>query len=319
MKKLFFVLLFFILASSLFGQWKYDNFAGVSPKVRESIIELRTRSLLGAKDDIWFVDANDGLDTNGGESWDKAFATIAKALTAADSFDVILLAPGTYQDEELTITTTHTGLKMIGPGFDNQHNALVYVTDSSNHALTINAHKVLIDGIGFTVNKDTKDAIRISTTASYHKTMIRNCRFDGYGNGEYAIHTGSTYDSPDLVIENCVFRSWQTAAIYSNATRAIIRNNTFHVVASTAGIDHIPTGANRPDTFIYDNLFLGSNDGDTGIKISNTPSAGALAIVKNYLCGCATAITQTDNGEFNSANNYESSKAGGTIIDTDSD
>ena len=245
------------------------------------------------------------------------FTNFTDALAASGNFDRIIAYPGDY-DEGAALAVTQEGLQIVGPGNANQHQAMIYSSSASHHLMTVNAHNVLIDGIGFTQTKNTYNAIVSSTTASYHKLTVRNCRFDGYGAGEYGVHTGTTYDTPDIIIEDNRFHSWQTAAIYLNATRAICRRNLVHLVAAKIGIHVVPTAGNRPGSFVYENYVLGVNSTDTGISVGAL-SAGDAHISKNYVVGCGTAnISQWANGQYTGTENYASSDAGGAIIDIDS-
>ncbi|RKY15332.1 MAG: hypothetical protein DRP82_01990, partial [Planctomycetota bacterium] len=52
-------------------------------------------------DSIWYVDGSGGDDGNGGTGWGDAFATIGKALSVADDYDLILVADATYNETNL--------------------------------------------------------------------------------------------------------------------------------------------------------------------------------------------------------------------------
>lgn len=247
----------------------------------------------------------------------KVYNTISDAKANCTSFDRIIVAPGDY-DEGAVINITEEGLKILGPGISNQNVAMI-LGDSATHILmTVNAHNVEIAGLGFTQTK-ARTAITLSTTASYYKCHIHDCRFDGWGTATYGVKTDGTdgtYDSPDVVIEDCVFRSFATAAIYSNATRGLYQHNSIWTAAGTIGINHIPTTSNRPGTKIFENDIQGVNSTDTGIKLTGTPDAGAVSILRNNVLGCATTITQAANNAYNSADNRTGSADGGALIDT---
>ena len=266
-----------------------------------------------SRNNIWFVDAD---KSGGGTSWDDAFSTITAAVSAANDFDVILVAPGDY-DEGAAIAITNEGLKIIGCSNSNQLVTMIYSSSASHHLVTINAHNVEIANLGFYQTKDTYDGIRVSTTASYFKCWIHDCRFTST-NGEYGIHCGTTYDSPDILIENCKFDAWNTAAIYCYCTRGEVRRNKIITVAGKIGI-HLPaTGSNRGGLFCTDNYILGVNSTDTGISVAAV-NAGMLFLSGNWVCGCGTAnISQFANGQHCGTENYASSTAGGAIIDIDS-
>ena len=265
-----------------------------------------------------FVDGDVTSGTGDGKSVNTAWTTITEALSDANDWDVIIIAPGDY-DEGAVLAVTQEGLTIVGSGDANRHRSMLYSSSASHHLMTINAHNVNIFNMGFTQTKDTYSGIMCSTTGSYFKIRISNCRFDGYGAGEYGIHSGTTYDSPDLTIDNNVFRSWQTAAIYSYATRFVIENNKIDNVAAKIGI-HLPaTGSNRGGGFCVNNYILGHNSTDTGISVGAV-NAGMLFISGNWCVGHGTAnITQFANGEHSGVENYASGKTGGALIDIDSD
>jgi len=263
----------------------------------------------------WFVDASCAAANTNGKTWDTAFTSIGTALTQAVDNDVILVAPGDYLVTS-SIAVTENNLKIIGMGNINSNAVLIYnaADDGGVDLMTINANNVEIAGIGFTTINDSCSAILTSTTASKYKIHIHDCRFDGYGAGEYAIHTGSTYDSPDILVENCLFRSFATASIYANATRGLYRNNIVHVDAGTIGIEHVPNSGSRPDQIYHQNLILGANSTDTGIKITNTPSAGTYMIVENKILNCNTAITSKATNDAACVLNYVGDASGGALI-----
>jgi len=242
--------------------------------------------------DEYYVNVNATQNGNG-LSEDTPFTTITEALTKATGRnDVINVAPGDYDEGAvLNITTQGLTIRSWNPAGDVQNRAMIYDGSSAGyHLMTINAHEVTIDGIAFSACADTYDAIRVATTAAAYKVTLKNIRFDGWS-GEYGVYVGDTYDAPDLVIEDCLFRSWNTACIRTNTTRAMIRRNNMLLVASKAGIVHVPNGGNRPDTTIEDNNIYGVNSSDTGISLSNTPTESTLNITGNRVINCATPIT----------------------------
>jgi len=249
---------------------------------------------------VYYVDPN--VASSGvGTSWDTAYKTLDEAIAVATTRgDTIYMAPGDY-DEGNVVNITTQGLRIICPshGDGHQNQAMLY-SGAASHLMTINAHEVLIDGIGFSMPDDTKDAIHLSTTGSFHKITIQNCRFDGWS-GEYAIKTN---ESPDVLIKNCTFRSWNTCAVQMNATRGKIENCLFHLVANKIGIEVLADGAGRPDIVLKDNVIKGVNSGDTGIKITNAPDEDALVIEGNKIVNCATPITLAKYTSWYDGNNW---------------
>ena len=311
-------------AENLIGRNDADNAADTS-----NVVDNKDGSVLERLEDIknrvqdpsgrtasesFYVDA--AITSSGdGSSWENAFKTITEAIAVATTAgDKIFVAPGDY-DEGATIAVVTNGLHIIGPGPDTQNKAMIYGNAGEYDLMTINAHEVVIDGIAFSDVTDTYDGIVIGGTSASYKVTIRNCRLDGW-DGEYGIQAGAVNDCPDLLIENNLFRSWNTAAIQVNCTRSCIRNNIFHVVTDKIGIEHVPAGGNRPDNVYIDNLFSGiSNASTTGIKFTGAPSNGACITARNLFAGTwDTVITQV--AAYVGINNYQGNADGGVLIDT---
>lgn len=293
-------------ASSTYAK-RARNFSGTAEQWAPTNSDVRTMARK------FYVNAN-VTASGSGLSWDSPLKTITEALAVATTRnDVIYVAPGDY-DETATLAVATQGLQIIGPGPDTQNKAMVYDGGGAGYDLmTINNHEVVIDGLSFSAAADTYDGIVISGTTSSYKVTIRNCRFDGWS-GEYGIQTAG--DSPDLLIENNLFRSWNTAAVQLNCTRACVRNNIFHVVTDKIGLEHVSAGGNRPDNVYVDNLFSGvANASTTGIKFTGAPNNGTCIVARNIFAGTwDTSITQV--AASIGVNNYVADGSGGALIDT---
>jgi len=271
---------------------------------------------------IWYVDSGKTSPAVSGDglTWDAAFLTIAEALTAAGENDVIYIAPGDYEiSAALAITSSHHGLTIIGPNRScNDYKCLIY-SDAAMNLFDVDANNVTIIGVGLSAAGGNGHGIAIAGTTASYKLHIENCRLDGWGNTGYAIKCDDTQDQPDLTVINCLMRSWATGGIYHNATRGMYKGNTIWVDASAIGINCVQTGGNRPDTLVADNRIIGSNSGDTGIKIAATePTDGTLMVVNNDVTNCATLITQdkSDAGLVNNGTYGDS--AAPVIVDPNS-
>jgi len=278
---------------------------------------LSARNMVKPKGSVWYVDAS--VTASGhGKTWGKAFKTITEAVAVASNYDTIAVAAGDY-DEGAVINITQEGLRIIGSGSQTRQVSLWYTSSASHHIVTINAHNVEISGMAFYQTKNNKDCIRVSTTASYFKAWIHDCWLSGAGTGEYGVHTGTTYDSPDIMVEDCQFKDFATACIYANTTRGIFRNNILLVAASTIGIEHVPNSGDRPDQMYIGNKILGANSSDTGIKITNTPSALTYMILENLIAGCNTTITSKATNDAACILNYTGDASGGALINPSAD
>jgi hypothetical protein len=274
---------------------------------------------LQAVNDIWFVDKNSSNATDAtshGSDWSEPFKTISYAVSQASDYDWIFVGQGVYS-ETATITISNTGLKIFGAGTSGYIYGPTSIKSdvSEDHMIKLEANGCEIAGIDFICEQDGKDGIRLGTTKSIYKTHIHDCHF-GSSAGEYGIYIGDTYDAVDTHIEGCEFKDCVTAGIRLNGTRCKVTDCIFFVPGSGIGIDYVPDSASRPNSMILNNYMLGSDDSDTGFKISNTPTKGTFLLADNVISGFNTAITQTANNAYNTAQNYEGSAAGGALIDT---
>ena len=266
--------------------------------------------------DVWYVDSTNGNNSNDGKSWATAFASIQTAIDAAGTTgDVIFVGPGDYSiATALTIGTNN--LTIIGPNRSaNDYRALVYTSAAAN-LVEVDANQVSIIGLGFSAAGGNGHGIAVSGTTASYKLYVAHCRFDGWSNTGYGVKTDDTQDSPDIIVEDCLFRSWATGGIYANATRGVYRRNMIWADAASVGINFVQTGGNRPDSMAYDNMIIGSNSTDTGIKIAATePTDGTLLVANNVVTNCSTNITQdkSDAGVVN--NGTYGNSAAPVIVD----
>ncbi len=250
-----------------------------------------------------YVDANNGDDNYSGEDWDNPFKTITQALTAAalDHGASRIKAPRIYvargdYDEGAVLDLNIQDMQLIGPNMAPAHyHALLYSSSETHDLIEIGAHGVAVIGMGLTQTK-ARDCIQFGdgTVENWFKLYIAGNRFDGWDTGTYGINMyDATCDTPDLVIEQNLFRGLVTCSILMNHTRSVVRYNDIWVNASAVGIDFQQTGSNRPDHMCYGNNIIGSNSGDTGIKIASTePTDGTLLVALNVITNCATNITK---------------------------
>ena len=207
------------------------------------------------------------------------YTTVTLALAAADAGDTIFICPGFYADEGV-LNITQQGLRLLGPGKDQLAITGIKTNSGEHHLITVNANDVEIAGLSFFQNTDAYDAINVSPVTASFKCHIHHCKFDNAVTGEHAIFAA---ESPDILIENNLFRSCATGCVSVNSTRAIVRNNLFIVAGDTSGVIYVPNAGDRPDGQILDNRFM-TDDGTNaiGIEVVNTPTAGLLFIDGNH-------------------------------------
>jgi hypothetical protein len=233
----------------------------------------------------FWVDGSLGA-SGGGYLPSDAFQTLTEAVATAAAGDVIHVKGEPTEPDTVTIDKE---LIIIGENeSDNVYKTMFYNT-GDYPILTVKANNCVIKNIGF-VQNHANPAIQIGDTAgqAYYKLIIDNCKFDLFATGTYAIAGGDTADAPDITITNNLFRSFATAAILSNFTRALIKGNRFIVPTALAAIVHSPDTSSRPDTHILDNVFVtGDGTNAVGITVSNTPDAGTLLVDGNHFIGFA--------------------------------
>jgi len=230
----------------------------------------------------------------------KVYSTLSAAVSAADEYDTIIVAPG-LQTITSTIEITKNGLRIFGvqPTIYSQASTIKCLTGTQNIFL-IKADRVEIANLSLSERVAAK-AIAIGDTAgqAYYQIYIHDCNFDAYSTALYGIAPGNVTDANNshvdpvnLVVEHCIFNGFVTAAIVANGTRDAYIGNTIFVPSSGVGIIADKHTDSRFYGIIRDNLIIGTGTTDTGIQVTDVGSAAGLyAIVDNTIQGCATTIT----------------------------
>lgn len=181
--------------------------------------------------DIWYVDGDNGSDSNSGTESDKAFATIQKAINSASAQDTIYIRtiapdadasePGTYV-EDLSISYAKYGLKLIGVGGTQglqPFSGPKIKNATATALLQIDAPGVLIKGLQF-------NCTRNSGTYGIYLTGVAG----------YATLAGSV----GAVIEDCYFKNasgtYGAISVYAGYASRISRC-TFHLGTDALSIN----------------------------------------------------------------------------------
>lgn len=229
------------------------------------------------------------------------YNTLGAAVTASSDYDTIIVSPG-LQTITSTIEITQNGLRILGvlPTIYSQASTIKCATGTEEIFL-IKANRVEIAYLSLSERVASK-AIAIGDTAgqAYYQIYIHDCNFDAYGTALYGIAPGNSseannshVDPVNLVVENCIFNGFVTAAILANGTRDAYINNTIFVPNNGIGIVADKHTDSRFYGIIRDNLIIGKGTGDTGISVTDVGSAAGLyAIVDNTFMNLNTDITQ---------------------------
>jgi len=172
--------------------------------------------------DVWFVDGDNGSDSNSGSKPTSAFATIQKAIDSSSTQDTIYISakapdadasePGTYE-EDLTISYAKHGLRLIGVSPNGGKGIPFFGPKIKNAAavalLTVNASGVYISGLQFNCTRNSGTyGIRLQGVAGYATlagsvgATITNCYFKNCS----ATYGGiSVYGGYATTISHCTF------------------------------------------------------------------------------------------------------------------
>ena len=213
---------------------------------------------------IYFVDGIQGSNDNIGNEPDDSLATIEKALTKANAYDVIyvmdkatsssILAGYTGASANQTITTSHTGLALIGvshaalAGYPMTP-ALIGLAATETPILTVQAHHVAIENLAFVGGwaNSTTATCGIKTNDNYQGfgISIYNCMFEDLEAATPTMSHASGTPGGGIsliggwysVVSHCRFRNCVTGIqVMSGTTTAVattLEDNIFFADATT--------------------------------------------------------------------------------------
>ena len=287
--------------------------------------------LVNTAGNVWYVNSN--LSGSGsGHSWDSAFRTLAEAVTAAEDYDTILVAPDTIQTIATGgITITQNGLKILGwNGSEMRQAAALKISAGTSPMFTVTGDRFEIAGFNLSCRIAYPciciGSVTLGVGTGVYSTWIHDINFDGYGSSTFAVAMGGAggfgvatqCDAVNTVIENCYFASHATAAVVVSGTRMTVRNNQFNVPVDTIGISVVETGSDRGYWSIIGNKFAGiANASTTAIKFAGNTTAGQGTVMNNLLCGSWDVTITANSGDIGCLN-YQGSTTGGSLIDFNS-
>ena len=156
---------------------------------------------------IWYVNGNGGDDANGGTDWSDAFATIGRALSAADDYDLILVADATYNETNLKFNGKKIYLKGVDhnnagqrPAIDCQQAGRAFYFGSGESKDSVVDNFIIRNG---KVENTYGGAI---ACMNYASPTIKNCVFEG----NQAVDTNGAGDDEDGGAIYCEFHSKPT-------------------------------------------------------------------------------------------------------------
>ena len=164
-----------------------------------------------------YVDGTDGHDSNDGESWKTAKATIQEAIDTADSWTQIYVAADTYA-ENVLIPTTKRDLALIGESRDT---VIIHPTDG--YPLRIQAPNTAVHNCSLFLEEITKYCAYVQSD----RCLLDTINVDGVANSSGIKFHGS---------EGTILR--RLYAVNSNLIRAVDTTGTAsHIEISDCIID----------------------------------------------------------------------------------
>lgn len=259
------------------------------------------------------------------------YDTADLAFAAAKKNDTIIFCAPDSGGHDLTntITITQLGLKVFGDqqtAYNQRCTIKNPTTSSGTNMFLVKADKVEF-GYLTLQNRCAGACIIFGDTAgqAYYQPYIHDCNMTDYGGvATYGVTpglpSGANNDMPDpvnLVVENCVFDGFVTAAIHCNGTRDCYKNNFIKTAAGAAGIWCDKHTDSRGYGIVRGNYILGVNSTDTGILVSaDTGSAAGLwAIAENSIENASASITKQTNLQGFDNNDAASATGAKTAID----
>ena len=266
----------------------------------------------------YFVDGDNGSDTQSGRSWNKATATIAQAVSLASANDSIYVLakdmaagatdPESYA-ETVTIPAGKSRLRLIGVSNGATQGGLpqMKIGAGSTAMLTVRAPGVLIDGIGFNGASSTGGGILLdddASTKSAFGVTVRGCHFKNckghstngtLGGGVTWAAAGGAWQ---VLIENNEFYGNLAGVVLvgtssSRPKDVTIRKNRFGAGAAT-DVDVYIYGAGGSafnDVAIYDNQFttvLPAKASGSVVRYMDLTGVASGIVANNYFAGIYT-------------------------------
>jgi hypothetical protein len=256
-------------------------------------------------------DGNDGL------SPDRAFLTVAAALsaTAASVGDVVVLLPGAHT-AAASLAMSKAGITLMGLSRGarqplGQHTTLTTTADDEVINVTAADCKILDLGI---IGVTTKAAVNFSSAA--HRLQVAGCYFDM---ATAAVNTGTvgldaTGAASGVLIEDNYFLSdgAQGVAIDVTAiTASIVRRN---YIVNNAGTwaAAVSAGAATANVLFEANIFLCTGTAMTvGVDGTGATIASGVIFMNNRFSSLVTkGVDNFDAGEAELSENYDAGVGG---------
>lgn len=293
------------------------------------------------KDNIWFVDYDNGATAHGGQKPDDAFQIPSEAVSAAVKEGIIYIRPRTtiacadvYYSDNITIPITKPHIQLIGcgagviPGY--RGSAQIRATTLTSPLITIESSGVVVENLHLNGTSMTSGqmikAVR-SATVQAVCAQVRNNRIITGGAELTAVWFGSCQYSflEDNLFLDC-YRSFHLEATSGSPQSIVCRRNIFSGMVLQRDVDIYVTATDVQSKghIIAHNIFAdGIPNHATAryqkfIDFSNTAGVSTGGVFGNWFAdstanslGTSGAIAALPASWFAAGNLYEGTSAAG--------
>jgi hypothetical protein len=278
---------------------------------------------------VLYVDGTNGSNTNNGQDPDRAFATVAQAISLGSAGDHIVVAPGTYT---ITAALVPKARMTIRAAVVVPTAPTVIITGNIADLVQVDVNGVTFLGLEVKASGSTADnLVDIADTADVNGVTFESCVFNGADQTSVVgiQADDATFAVTGMVITNCLFRDLTGTMVDIGAlgmAYSRIQYNVFaHDINSGIGIALADTTAFATGKawVIADNLFLpfDATGNEVGISIAGTEDATGAGIITRNMFSYGVAGTSVTIDKLGKAtiNNYTAAATGGgTVITTGS-
>lgn len=272
----------------------------------------------------FYVDGNNGVDTNDGQSPDSPFLTVTAAIAAvtsgANDYIFILEYPSTAPGTEtFPIALNKSHVHLIGvPNQASRRNVCLFCQDGGTNTLELGADADDCEIAGIEFGATAAACILASAGTPFTcRLHIHHCEFGWIRTCQDGLHIqAGGADTPHWLVEDNRFgENCTRAGIYNNynSTRSFYRNNFFKVASGAVGIHLI--GLCTGHIFVLDNYFQ-VTDNAAGEAITTSATATGMAAGNVAAQGKVAMgnIPWVDGGAFDWADNLVSGATDGQRV-----
>ena len=210
------------------------------------------------------------------------FDSIGNSLLAADTGDVITVAPGVY-DENLVLTGKCVTLKAASGGELAGGAETILTSNGNKPVITLDDNRegnVILDGFSFTGTNASDAKYGGAINAYFAKVDLRNCIFEGL----FSMYGGAAYfDTSLFSFTNCIFSAnsaFSGGSVYSVNASGEFTNCTFvNNNAYDLGGALYVTGARSVS--LTNNIFY-ANDAVTGYDVAVAAPGASAGLEISY-------------------------------------